>query len=909
MKKANLAIMIILILSVSLYSNQHFAGEGGSGIRMSVLMPDGVGLSDDDNHLPSLIQQVLTSDLSRFSAMSVLDRVALETVLHETESGIYRNEADFGRLGQIANVDYTLTGSVTRTGANYTLNIRIVGTGTTDVGVVRASFVGTSTKGEIENQIGIKRASIDLLSQMGVNLTATARTELNRAETEARQRAANALAHGHTAQRAGTDVSALSYFLQAQAFDPTLLEATNRSSILNANIRSGNIGMDVRNEIEWFRQWEARLRETEQLVHEHFRNERLQFTLFYISGINQREVDVRAGTANINIQGTYFHAHDVWLKPVEQTLQSVYDGLHATGKVSDWRLSEWPRRGLTNLNAFQKREHNFDVVFELVNDRDRVIGRVRCDLRGSFELNRSGRPNFVVNTNFGYTVNNDGSVSTTRPVFSSVNANDITDNLTIRVATINNVAAATAIQTGSLQIRAISSSDFVNNARFSYHIGELRGFVNRATRTQNLVIPATIWGDPVLSIGNGAFQNNDINNVTFPNSIISIGNDSFRSNNLTNLTLPISVTSISNNAFRENNLSSLTLPISVSSIGNDAFRQNNLTNLTLPISVSSIGINAFRNNKLTNVTIHNEKANFGNGVFWDNQFTQFSLPNRTAKSDVYVAGEEKNRAVLWVNGKKQQLSNNISSASSVFVSNGIVYVAGEDKGRATLWINGVAQTLTTKKNTSVKSMFVKGDMVVVLLSGNQIWLNGELNHLRCGGYWNSVFVAGNTIYMAGGLVGALVWDGHRRQELSIYGSSASDLFVSDGNIYVAGWAAYSKNNNGGIYFRPRVWINGRAQTLSNGKIESARSISMSKTRGIFVAGGRFNGKPGGRLWLITGQSDVSSSLRLGSPSVFATDWDTYVVGQVNGTATLWKNGEETPLTKGKSTANSIFVVE
>jgi curli biogenesis system outer membrane secretion channel CsgG len=91
----------------------YFTGDGGTGMSLAVLVPSAQGIAADQNYLPTMVQGVLVGDLTKYSAISVLDRLRLETVLRETESGIYKNEDDFGRLGQIANVDYALTGSIT----------------------------------------------------------------------------------------------------------------------------------------------------------------------------------------------------------------------------------------------------------------------------------------------------------------------------------------------------------------------------------------------------------------------------------------------------------------------------------------------------------------------------------------------------------------------------------------------------------------------------------------------------------------------------------------------------------------------------------------------------------------------------------------------------------------------------
>ena len=51
--------------------------------------------------------------MAKFSAVSVLDRMRLESVLAETESGIYKTEADFGQSKTVSfHVNKTYGGTL-----------------------------------------------------------------------------------------------------------------------------------------------------------------------------------------------------------------------------------------------------------------------------------------------------------------------------------------------------------------------------------------------------------------------------------------------------------------------------------------------------------------------------------------------------------------------------------------------------------------------------------------------------------------------------------------------------------------------------------------------------------------------------------------------------------------------------
>jgi hypothetical protein len=242
----------------------------------------------------------------------------------------------------------------------------------------------------------------------------------------------------------------------------------------------------------------------------------------------------------------------------------VREGLLATKQTEKWGL-DWPRYTIGN-SPFGDRDQRFEVLVELVNADGKTIGSERITLRSGYDVEWNDRfirllaPRLRGIQNIG---------------FDGVNAYDITDRLTVRIATIDGVAAETAAKTKGVNILreaeyallpdVVAGLDSRAVARLKSDIeidssGVITAYKGSGGR---VVIPASFFGIPVTAIGPGAFTKSP--------GVIRDQYELVEGKGLTSVAIPNSVTTIEERAFTCNPLTSIVIGNSVS-IGDGAFR-------------------------------------------------------------------------------------------------------------------------------------------------------------------------------------------------------------------------------------------------------------------------------------------------------------------------------------------------
>jgi hypothetical protein len=456
MKKlfAVLVALAVMVPAAVRAQSEYWTGDGGKGMSLSILVPDGNGLTGDTNYIPDIVQGVLVDDINKYSDITVLDQVALERTLKDIESGVYKDSADFARLGEITGTDYALVGSVTKTTSGYSMSLRV--NATKGAGSSRTAYSGTCSTAEFNNHTAIKKASRALLIGMGVKLTAKAEAELAQASGVQYIDGQTALAQGIVAQRSGRNMDALMYFNMANNFDPSLADVSQRVNIAQATITGLGIRGSVQSDIAWRDKWVAALQQADDAIKRQLSSLAMPYSLVYTTRINgdRDDVDYNRRTVTLSIDNIGFFPDrmlSAFCYSIGQSMAPVKQGLAETGRADTWRL-----RYPNNSSVYRNYGGSRRITVAIVNSRGETIGTNEVNM--SYGIHWYGEYFMPIG-------------STRSNIRFTVSADKLTDDLSIRITAIDGVPverAGDANRIGIYTEEAYSQTTFpvAINSRF-----------------------------------------------------------------------------------------------------------------------------------------------------------------------------------------------------------------------------------------------------------------------------------------------------------------------------------------------------------------------------------------------------------------------------------------------------------
>lgn len=178
-----------------------------------------------------------------------------------------------------------------------------------------------------------------------------------------------------------------------------------------------------------------------------------------------------------------------------------------------------------------------------------------------------------------------------------------------------------------------------------------------------------------------------------------------------------------------------------------------------------------------------------------------------------------------------------------------------------------------------------------------LWKNGVLQNL-------------------GGTDGSIVRSSD--EDLTLYRSEASSVFVSGDDVYVAGYEIFQKEvkeTENSVHYEyimlARLWKNGTIQNLSHGTLDDVATSVFVSGNDVYVLGYEILENPNKfalKFWK-NGKAEIFAEVGKQTQvvnSIFVSEGDVYIAGRIENQAKLWKNGVEFNLIGGTN-AYSVFV--
>ena len=235
---------------------------------IAVPAPKGVNLEGGSDWIPLFIQGIITTNFQQYSGLAVIDRQNADMVKAEqrlSESAEF-DEKNTIELGKMTSAKLIVTGNIVAKSGAYALTFSI-----TDAqsGETKATAsVPDCPRSALEDGTAANQISYDLMAGYGIALGTDAKARLTQtasamtAETSAQA----SVAKGIAAEKGGSNIEALTYYIQAKKNDRNLAEATSRMAGMTTVVMSGNFGANAKNLMKLRNDWDKLLLEAAGLI-------------------------------------------------------------------------------------------------------------------------------------------------------------------------------------------------------------------------------------------------------------------------------------------------------------------------------------------------------------------------------------------------------------------------------------------------------------------------------------------------------------------------------------------------------------------------------------------------------------------------------------------------------------------
>jgi hypothetical protein len=313
-------------------------------------------------------------------------------------------------------------------------------------------------------------ATIELLGQIGIEITEAGIQSIKATQSSTIINSETSLSKGIAAQRGGTTVEALSYYYESVSFNPQSTEAANRLGVLSSSVSNGNIVESVRNDFQQREAWAKILNECEGFYSKH-----LLYEILYNPALNQ-------GTANYD-KKTVDLSFTLSIQPTTafKVIQDILNGLKKSGKKEAWGFQYWPLSSPVFADYHipaqsAPRPYKFDpdryqgnlawfgddylmwgdlckriiIESELVDKSGKILSTARYAAYNSITF-----PFVDLKSTSNYDLYRIETLPFTgKIIFSDVNIDNLTDDVYIKIKSINGIDTETAMATGYVNVSA-----------------------------------------------------------------------------------------------------------------------------------------------------------------------------------------------------------------------------------------------------------------------------------------------------------------------------------------------------------------------------------------------------------------------------------------------------------------------
>lgn len=262
--KITIVFVATMILSSSIFAQNFYTGNGGRGMRLEVEKPQVENVGSDVSWIPNFVANMVSDTIAKYSAIQIVDNYNEQRVVAarvRDESAAFDESAVLDAEG-FAVAQNILNIAITGKSNSYSLSFRVTDKQTL---AQKASHNNANCMyADLESGKALTAAVSDLLGQLGVTLTADAKKTLSTpttSETKTVQAQVN-VARGLEAQRNGSNVEALTYYIKAMTSDKTLTRAAVATETTSNAINNGNLGEIARNKIKVMDEYAALVKET-----------------------------------------------------------------------------------------------------------------------------------------------------------------------------------------------------------------------------------------------------------------------------------------------------------------------------------------------------------------------------------------------------------------------------------------------------------------------------------------------------------------------------------------------------------------------------------------------------------------------------------------------------------------------